>query len=61
MNPRQDDSAPAGSSDTGGMPYRATHNDSRSKRDSAAATDPTAAAIGTTLIPDKVPTETARM
>jgi hypothetical protein len=57
MDPRQDDSAPAGSSDTGGTPYRAAHDDSRSERDSAAAADPRA----TTVIPYRVPTEIARM
>jgi hypothetical protein len=61
MDPRQDDSAPAGSSYTGGTPYRATHDDSRSERDSAAAADPTAAARAITVIPYRVPTETARM
>jgi hypothetical protein len=61
MDPRQDDSAPAGSSDTGGMPYSAAHDDSRSERDSAAAADPMAAARATTFIPYRVPTETARM
>jgi hypothetical protein len=61
MDPRQDDSAPAGSSDTGSTPYRAAHDDSRSERDSAAAADPMAAARATTVIPYRVPTETARM
>jgi hypothetical protein len=61
MDPRQDDSAPAGSSDTGGTPYRAAHDDSRSKRDSAAAADPMDAARATTVIPYRVTTETARM
>jgi hypothetical protein len=61
MDPRQDDSASAGSGDTGGIPYRATHDDSRSERDSAAAADPTAAARATTVIPYWVSTETARM
>jgi hypothetical protein len=61
MDPRQDDSAPAGSSDTGGTPYRASHDDSRSERDSAAAADPMAAARATTVIPYRVPTETVRM
>jgi hypothetical protein len=61
MDPRKDDSAPAESSDTGGTPYRATHDDSRSERDSAAAVDPTVAARATTVIPYRVQTETARM
>jgi hypothetical protein len=61
MDPRQDDFAPAGSSDTGGTPYRAAHDDSRSERDSAAAADPMAAARETTVIPYRVTTETARM
>jgi hypothetical protein len=61
MDPRQDDSAPAGSSDTGGTPYRTTHEDSRSERDSAAAADFTAAARATTVIPYTAPTETERM
>jgi hypothetical protein len=54
MDPRQDDSASAGSSDTGGTPYRAAHDDSRSERDRAAAR-------ATTVIQYRVPTETARM
>jgi hypothetical protein len=33
MDRRQDDSAPVGSSYTGGTPYRAAHDDSRSERD----------------------------
>jgi hypothetical protein len=49
MHPRQGDSAPAGSSDTGGTRYRAAHDDSRS------------AARATTVIPYRVTTETARM
>jgi hypothetical protein len=61
MDPRQDDAAPAGSSDTSGTPYRAAHDDSRSERDSAAAADPMAAARATTVIPYRVSTETARM
>jgi hypothetical protein len=61
MDPRQDDSAPAGSSDTGGTPYRAAHDDSRSERDSAAAAYPMVAARATTVIPYRVTTETARM
>jgi hypothetical protein len=61
MDPRQDDSAPAGSSDTGGTPYRAAHDDSRSERDSATAADPMAAARATSVIPYRVTTETARM
>jgi hypothetical protein len=61
MDPRQVESAPAGSSDTGGTPYRAAHDDSRSERDSVAAADPMAAARATTVIPYRVPTETARM
>jgi hypothetical protein len=54
MDPRQDDSVPAGSSDTGGTPYRAAHDDSRSERDSAAAR-------AATVILYRFPTETARM
>jgi hypothetical protein len=61
MDPRRDYSAPAGSSDTGGTPHRASPDDSRSERDSAAAADPTAAARATTIISYKVQTETARM
>jgi hypothetical protein len=61
MDPRQDDSVPAGSSDTGGTPYRAAHDESRSERDSAAAADPMAAGRATTFIPYRVSTETARM
>jgi hypothetical protein len=61
MDPRKDDSARVGSSDTGGTPYRATHDDSRTERDSAAAADPTAEARGTTIIPYWVPTEPASM
>jgi hypothetical protein len=61
MDPRLDDSAPAGSSDTGGTPYRAVHEDSRSEKDSAAAADPMAAARAATIIPLRVPIETARM
>jgi hypothetical protein len=61
MDPRQDNFAPAGSSDTGGTPYRAAHDDSRSERDSAAAADPMAAVRATTAIRYRVSTETARM
>jgi hypothetical protein len=61
MDPLQDDSAPAGSSDTGGTPYRAAHDETRSERDSAAAADPMAAARATTVIPYRVTAETARM
>jgi hypothetical protein len=61
MDPRQDDSAPADSSDTGGTPYRAAHDDSRREIDSAAAADPMAAARATTVISYRVTTETARM
>jgi hypothetical protein len=60
MDPRQDDSAPAGSSDTGGTPYRAAHDDSHSDG-SAAAADPMAAARATSVIQYRVTTETARM
>jgi hypothetical protein len=61
MSPRQDDSARAESSDTGGTPYRANHDDCRSERESAEAADPTATARATTSIPHSVLTETARM
>jgi hypothetical protein len=61
MDPRQDDSAPAESSDTGGTPCRPAHEDSRSERDSAAAADPMAAARATTVVPYRVTTETARL
>jgi hypothetical protein len=61
MDPLQDDSAPEGSSDTGGTPYRAAHDDSRSERDSEAAANPMAAARAATVIRFRVPTETARM
>jgi hypothetical protein len=60
MDQRQDDSAPAEFSDTGDTPYCATLEDSHSERDSAAAADPTAAIRVTTVIPYRVPTETAR-
>jgi hypothetical protein len=61
MDPRQDDSAPAGSSDTGGTPYRAAHDDSGSARETAAAADPTTAARSPTSTIYKVPTETVRL
>jgi hypothetical protein len=61
MDSRQDDSAPAGSRDAGGTLYRATHDDSRSEIDRAAAADPTAAARETTSILYRVPTDTARL
>jgi hypothetical protein len=61
MDPRQHDSAPAGPSDAGGTLYRATHDDSGSARDTAAAADSTAAARATTSILYRVPTETARL
>jgi hypothetical protein len=58
MDPRQDDSALAGSSDASGTLYRATHDDSGSARDKTAAADPAAAARATIY---KIPTETARL
>jgi hypothetical protein len=61
MDPRQDDSAPAVSSDAGGTLYRAAHDDSGSTRDSAAAADPLSAARATTSIFYRVPTDTARL
>jgi hypothetical protein len=61
VDPRQDDSAPAGSSDAGGTLYRGTNDDSRNERDRAAAADPMAAARATTFILYRVPTETARL
>jgi hypothetical protein len=61
MDPRHDDPAPAGSSDAGGTLYRATHDDSRGERDSAAAADPKIAARVITSILYRVPTENARL
>jgi hypothetical protein len=61
MDPRQDDSALAGSSDASGTLYRATHDDSGSARDKTAAADPAAAARATTSTTYKIPTETARL
>jgi hypothetical protein len=60
MDARQDDFAPAGSSDTGGTPNRATHDDSRSKRQRRSGSS-LGCSQGTTVSPYRVPTETARM
>jgi hypothetical protein len=61
MDPQQDDSAPAGSSDARGTLYRAAHDYSGSARETAAAVDPTTAARSPTSTINKVPTETARL
>jgi hypothetical protein len=61
MDPRQDDSAPAGSNDASGTLYRAAHDDSGNARETAAAADPTTAARSPTSTIYKVPTETARL
>jgi hypothetical protein len=61
MDPRQDDSVPAGSNDAGGTLYRAAYDDSGSARETAAAADPTTAARSPTSTIYKVPTETARL
>jgi hypothetical protein len=61
MDPRQDDSAPAGSSYASGTLYRAAHDDSGSATETAAAADPTTAARSPTSTIYKVPTETARL
>jgi hypothetical protein len=61
MDPRRNDSAPAGSSDASGTLSRAAHDDSGSARETAAAADPTTAARPPTSTIYKVPTETARL
>jgi hypothetical protein len=61
MDPRQNDYAPAGSSDASGTLYRAARDDSGSARETAAAADPTTAARLPTSTIYKVPTETARL
>jgi hypothetical protein len=61
MDPRRDDSAPAGSSDASGTLFRAAHDDSGSARETAAAADPTTAARSPTSTIYKVPTENARL
>jgi hypothetical protein len=61
MDPRQDDSAPAGSSDASGTLYRAAHEDSGSARETAAKADSTTAARSQTSTIYKVPTETVRL
>jgi hypothetical protein len=61
MDPRRDDSAPAGSSDASGTLSRAAHDDSGSARETAAAADPATAARSPTSTIYKVPTETARL
>jgi hypothetical protein len=58
MDPRKDDSAPAGSSAASSTVYRAAHGDSGRARDSAAAADPPAAATATTPMIYRIPTET---
>jgi hypothetical protein len=59
MDPRLDDSAPAGSNDAWGTLYRAAHDDSGNARKTAAAADPTTAARSPTSTIYKAPTETA--
>jgi hypothetical protein len=61
MDPRRDDSVPAGSSDASGTLSRAAHDDSGSARKTAAAADPTTAARSPTSTIYKVPTETVRL
>jgi hypothetical protein len=61
MDPRQDDSAPAGSSDASGTLYRAAHDDSGNARETDAAADSTTAARSSTSTIYKIPTETARL
>jgi hypothetical protein len=61
MDPRQDDSAPAGSNDAGGTLYRAAHDDSGNARETSAEADPVTAARSPTSTIFKVPTETARL
>jgi transcriptional regulator CtsR len=61
MDPRRDDSAPAGSSDASGTLYRAAHDDSGSARETAAAAVPTTAARSPTSTIYKDSTETARL
>jgi hypothetical protein len=61
MDPRRDDSAPAGSSDASCTLYRAAHDDSGNARETAAAADPTTAARSPTSTIYKVLTETARL
>jgi hypothetical protein len=61
MDPRREDSAPAGSSDASGTLYRAAHDDFGNARETAAAADPTTEARSPTSTIYKVPTETARL
>jgi hypothetical protein len=61
MDPRQDDSVPAGSSDASGTLYRAAHDNSGSARETSAAADPTTAARSPTSTIYKVATETTRL
>jgi hypothetical protein len=61
MDPRRNDSAPAGSSDASGTLSRAAPDDSSSARETAAAADPTTAARSPSSTIYKVPTETARL
>jgi hypothetical protein len=61
MDPRRNDSAPAGSIDASGTLSSAAHDDSGSARETAAAADPTTAARSPTSTIYKVPTETARL
>jgi hypothetical protein len=61
MDPRQDDSVPAGSNDAGGTLYRAANDNSGNARKTAAAADPTTAARSPTSTIYKVPTETVRL
>jgi hypothetical protein len=61
MDPRRDDSVPAGSSDASGTLSRAAHDDSGSARETAAAADPTTAARSQTSTIYKIPTETVRL
>jgi hypothetical protein len=59
MDPRRNDSAPAGSSDASGTLFRAVHDDSGSARETASAADPTTAARSPTSTIYQVPIETA--
>jgi hypothetical protein len=61
MVARRDDSAPAGSSDASGTLSRATHDDSDSTRETAAAAYLTTAARSPTSTIYKIPMETARL
>jgi hypothetical protein len=60
-HPRQDDTAPVGSSDASGTLYLSVHDNSGSARGSATAASPQAAATATTSMPCRIPTETASL